>query len=39
METGMSRAESQAVVETENWKLLGYFNYYRLAHGLLYGQR
>ncbi len=34
MKTGMSRAESQAVVETENWKLLGYFNYYRLAIAL-----
>ncbi len=34
METGMSRAESQAVVDTENWKLLDYFNYYRLAIAL-----
>ncbi len=34
METGMSRAESQAAVETQNWRLLGYFNYYRLIISL-----
>lgn len=34
MDTGMSRAESQAAVETQNWKLLGYFNYYRLTIAL-----
>jgi two-component system sensor histidine kinase PilS (NtrC family) len=32
---GLSRAESQAAVEAENWKLLQYFNYYRLAIALL----
>ncbi len=30
----MSRAESQAAVESQNWKLLGYFNYYRLTISL-----
>jgi two-component system sensor histidine kinase PilS (NtrC family) len=31
---GATRAESRAAVETENWKLLQYFNYFRLAAGL-----
>lgn len=34
MDAGMSRAESRAAVETQNWKLLGYFNYYRLTISL-----
>jgi len=34
MEQGLSRAESQAAVEAQNWKLLGYFNYYRLVIAL-----
>jgi two-component system sensor histidine kinase PilS (NtrC family) len=33
-EPGLSRAESQAAIEAQNWKLLGYFNYYRLAIAL-----
>lgn len=28
---GLSKAEGQAAVEAQNWKLLGYFNFYRLA--------
>ncbi len=28
---GLSRAESQAAIEAQNWKLLAYFNFYRLA--------
>lgn len=28
---GQSRAEGRAVVEAQNWKLLEYFNFYRLA--------
>ncbi|MEK7796721.1 MAG: histidine kinase dimerization/phospho-acceptor domain-containing protein, partial [Pseudomonadota bacterium] len=31
METGLSRTESQAAIEGQNWRLLGYFNYYRLT--------
>ncbi|MCR4302573.1 MAG: PAS domain-containing sensor histidine kinase [Sulfuricaulis sp.] len=31
---GQSRAEGQAVVAAQNWKLLEYFNFYRLAIGL-----
>lgn len=31
---GTSRAESQAAVDTENWRLLQYFNFYRLAIAL-----
>jgi two-component system sensor histidine kinase PilS (NtrC family) len=27
---GLSRAESQAAIQSENWKLLQYFNFYRL---------
>ena len=34
METGLSRTESQATIEGQNWKLLGYFNYYRLTIAL-----
>ena len=34
METGLSRTESQAAIEGQNWKLLGYFNYYRLMIAL-----
>src|SRR3989344_4327368 len=34
METGTSRTESQATIEGQNWKLLGYFNYYRLTIAL-----
>jgi len=34
MEQGLSRAESQAAVDAQNWKLLGYFNYYRSAIAL-----
>lgn len=34
MEPGLSRAESQAAVEAQNWRLLGYFNYYRLIIAL-----
>src|SRR3990170_2193561 len=29
--TGLSKAEGQATVEAQNWKLLKYFNFYRLA--------
>jgi two-component system sensor histidine kinase PilS (NtrC family) len=32
-----SRAQSQAAVQAENWKLLQYFNYYRLAVSVLAG--
>jgi hypothetical protein len=28
---GLSKAEGQATVEAQNWKLLKYFNFYRLA--------
>lgn len=31
---GLSRAESRAAVAEQNWKLLRYFNYYRLAVAL-----
>lgn len=31
---GQSRAEGQAAVATQNWKLLEYFNFYRLAIAL-----
>src|SRR3989344_8852059 len=31
METGLSRTESQVAIEGQNWRLLGYFNYYRLT--------
>jgi len=31
---GATRAQSRAAVESENWKLLQYFNYFRLAAGL-----
>ena len=31
---GLSRAESQAAIEAQNWKLLAYFNFYRLAIAL-----
>jgi two-component system, NtrC family, sensor histidine kinase PilS len=31
---GTSRAQSQAAVDSENWKLLQFFNYYRLAIAL-----
>ena len=34
MESGLSREESRAAVEAQNWKLLGFFNYYRLAIAL-----
>lgn len=34
METGISRTESQATIEGQNWELLGYFNYYRLIIAL-----
>ena len=34
METGLSRTESQTAIEGQNWKLLGYFNYYRLTIAL-----
>ena len=34
METGLSRTESQAAIEGQNWRLLGYFNYYRLTIAL-----
>jgi two-component system sensor histidine kinase PilS (NtrC family) len=34
METGLSRTESRATIEGQNWKLLGYFNYYRLTIAL-----
>lgn len=34
MESGLSREESRATVEAQNWKLLGFFNYYRLAIAL-----
>lgn len=29
--SGLSKAEGQATVEAQNWKLLKYFNFYRLA--------
>jgi two-component system sensor histidine kinase PilS (NtrC family) len=29
--SGLSKAEGQAAVEAQNWKLLKYFNFYRLA--------
>lgn len=28
---GLSRAETQAAIQTQNWKLLQYFNFYRLV--------
>jgi len=32
--SGLSQAEGRAAVEAQNWKLLKYFNYYRLAIAL-----
>jgi two-component system sensor histidine kinase PilS (NtrC family) len=32
--SGLSRAESRAAVEAQNWKLLKFFNFYRLAIAL-----
>lgn len=32
--SGLTRAESQAAVEAQNWKLLKFFNFYRLAIAL-----
>ena len=34
MEPGLSRAENRTAAKTQNWKLLGFFNYYRLAISL-----
>ena len=34
MEPGLSRAENRVSAEIQNWKLLGFFNYYRLAIAL-----
>ena len=34
IDPGLSRAETQAAIQSENWKLLQYFNYYRLAIAL-----
>jgi two-component system, NtrC family, sensor histidine kinase PilS len=34
LDPGLSRAETQAAIQTENWKLLQYFNYYRLLIAL-----
>ncbi len=31
LDPGLTRAETQAAIEAQNWKLLRYFNYYRLA--------
>ena len=31
---GLSRAETQAAVQTQNWKLLEYFNFYRVTIAL-----
>ena len=33
-QSGLSQAEGRAAVEAQNWKLLKYFNYYRLAIAL-----
>ncbi len=33
--SGLSQAESRAAVEAQNWKLLKYFNFYRLAIALV----
>jgi two-component system sensor histidine kinase PilS (NtrC family) len=32
--TGLSKAESQTAIEAQNWKLLKYFNFYRVAVAL-----
>ena len=34
MEPGLNRAENRVSAETQNWKLLGFFNYYRLVIAL-----
>jgi len=34
IDPGLSRAETQAAIQTENWKLLQYFSFYRLAISL-----
>lgn len=34
LDPGLSRAETQAAIQTENWKLLQYFNHYRLIIAL-----
>ena len=34
MEPGLSRAENRTAAKTQNWKLLGFFNYYRLVIAL-----